>query len=114
LISSAPLDALRHREGTFKLSKDEMDSFNALEELLVRAPVLSFLDISRPFYVATDASNVRIGTVLYQLPEGVPEPEDMQSVPANVNYISFMVRTLQDRERKYSATKKELVAIVLL
>ena len=109
---AAPLDALRHREGTFKLNKDEIDSFNGLKELLARAPLLSFPDFSRPFYVATDASNVGIGAVLYQLPEGVPEPKDMQSVLANANYISFMARTLQDRERKYSATKKELLAIV--
>jgi hypothetical protein len=36
----------------------------------------------------------------------------MQPVPANFNYISFMARSLQGRERKYSAystTKEELL-----
>jgi hypothetical protein len=89
-----------------------MDSFNGLKELPVRAPLLSFPDFSQPFYVATGASNVCIGTVLYQLPEGVLELKDMQSVLKDINFISLMACTLQDSERKYSATKKELLAIV--
>jgi hypothetical protein len=55
--------------------------------------------------VATDASDVGVGAVLYQLPKG-------KEYPKCINYISFMAQSLQERERKYSATKKELLAIV--
>ena len=102
---AAPLDALRSRTESFVLNRHELASFNALKDLLTHAPILSFPDFSLPFYVATDASDKGIGAVLYQLPLGKDHPNV-------INYISFMARSLQDRERKYSATKKELLAIV--
>jgi len=102
---AAPLDALRNKYGTFKLTAFELSAFESLKRLLVNAPILSFADFSKPFYVATDASNFGIGAVLYQLPDGEDHPE-------KINYISFMARSLQQSERKYSATRKELLAIV--
>jgi hypothetical protein len=107
LISTvaAPLDALRNVPGPFVLNELQLKCFNALKNILTRAPILSFPDFSLPFYVATDASNVGIGAVLYQLPGGEAEPE-------NIRYISFVARSLQDRERRYSATQKELLGIV--
>ena len=102
---SAPLDALRNVTGSFELNDLQLKSFNALKTLLSQAPVLMFPDFSLPFYVATDVSNVGIGAVLYQLPEG-------PSNPKKINYICLVARSLQERERKYSATQKELLAIV--
>lgn len=103
---AAPLDEWRHKEGSFILNTLQMKSFDALKSLIAPAPILSFPDFSRPFYVATDASNVGIGAILYQLPEGVEEPKDKHVISDEVNYISFMARSLQERERKYSATQK--------
>jgi len=107
LISTiaAPLDALRNEAGPFVLNDIQLRCFNALKNVLVQAPILSFPEFSKPFYVATDASNVGIGAVLYQLPGGELEP-------SNIKYISFVARSLQERERKYSATQKELLGIV--
>lgn len=102
---TAPLDALRNRSEPFVLNHEQMHAFNTLKELLTHAPILSFPDFDLPFYVATDASDVGIGAVLYQLPRGKQFPKD-------IRYISFMARSLQQSERKYSATKKELLAIV--
>jgi IS30 family transposase len=102
---AAPLDALRNRTEPFTLNEEQMRAFNTLKQLLTHAPILSFPDFNLPFYVATDASDVGIGAVLYQLPRGKEYPKD-------IRYISFMARSLQARERKYSATKKELLAIV--
>jgi len=102
---SAPLDALRNTPGPFKLNDLQLRCFNSLKNILVQAPILSFPDFSLPFYVATDASNVGIGAVLYQLPGGEQDPK-------NIRYISFVARSLQERERRYSATQKELLGIV--
>jgi len=107
LISTiaAPLNALRNMAGPFKLTELQLKSFEGLKNLLVLSPLVSFPDFSLPFFVATDASNVGIGAVLYQLPEG-------EGNPKKINYICFVARSLQERERKYSATQKELLAIV--
>jgi hypothetical protein len=107
LISTvaAPLDALRNVAGPFVLNKLQLRCFNALKNILARAPILSFPDFSLPFYVATDASNVGIGAVCYQLPGGEDDPK-------NIRYISFVARSLQERERRYSTTQKELLGIV--
>jgi hypothetical protein len=107
LISTiaAPLDALRNVPGPFVLNRLQLKCFNALKNLLVQAPILHFADFSLPFYVATDASNYGIGAVLYQLPGGESEPN-------NIRYIAFVARSLQPSERNYSATQRELLAIV--
>ena len=102
---AAPLDALRNHPGHFVLNKKQQVAFDTLKNLLARAPILSFADFSLPFYVATDASDVGVGAVLYQLPKG-------EKYPKVINYISFQARSLQERERRYSATKKELLGIV--
>jgi len=62
---AAPLDALRNRTEPFTLNEEQMRAFNTLKQLLTHAPILSFPDFSLPFYVATDASDVGIGAVLY-------------------------------------------------
>jgi hypothetical protein len=64
---AAPLDKLRNETKPFKLNKEELDSFNALKDLLTLAPILHFVDWTKPLYVGTDASNVGIGATLYQI-----------------------------------------------
>ena len=50
--------------------------------------------------MATDASNVGIGAVLYQV------------INNEKRYISFLARSLTKSERSYSTTKRELLAVV--
>lgn len=63
---AAPLDRLRNETKPFQLNQDELNAFNSLKALLARAPILHFADFNLVFYIATDASNVGIGTMLYQ------------------------------------------------
>jgi transposase InsO family protein len=107
LISTlcAPLDRMRNKKGTFKLNHIQSKCFQKLKLLVQQAPVLSFPNWSLRFYVATDASNLGIGCVLYQLPNG---PND----ESKINYISFMARSLKKHELNYPAYKKELLGIV--
>ncbi|SAL97138.1 hypothetical protein, partial, partial [Absidia glauca] len=54
-----------------------------------------------PFHVATDASDVGIGAVLYQLDKD-----------GTILHNGFMARALSKSERNYQITKKELLAVI--
>ncbi|KAJ8651493.1 hypothetical protein O0I10_012946 [Lichtheimia ornata] len=100
---TAPLDALRNHGSLAKVWQDvHLDAFNNVKAALLAAPVLSHPDITRPFFVATDASNHGIGAVLYQID---PDTQARQ-------YVSFVARALTKSERNYFTTKRELLAIV--
>ncbi|KMS93827.1 hypothetical protein BVRB_027560, partial [Beta vulgaris subsp. vulgaris] len=60
---------------------------------------LSFPDFSNEVCVAVDASNT--GIVLYQLAD---------DVPTNRKWITFVAHALHAPERKYAATKRELLS----
>ena len=77
-------------------------AFQALKDIIPQCPPLAHPDFERPFYVATDASAVGIGAVLFQL-----DPESDAK-----RYIQFQARALTKSERNYSATKRELLAVV--
>lgn len=102
---TAPLDQLRNAKGRFELNELQRKSFDAIRNLIARAPVLTFPNFKEPFYVATDASNVGIGAVLYQLPNGRDDT-------SKVHYVSFQARALHKHEKNYPAYKKELLGII--
>ena len=101
---TAPLDRLRNtkRICTSEWAPECQNSFDKLKDILFAAPPLAFPDSNIPFLVATDASNTGIGAVLYQ-----EHPETKE-----IRYISFQARSLTQSESNYSATKRELLAIV--
>lgn len=102
---TAPLDRLRNVKYSFTLNKLEQSCFDSLKELLQNAPILCFPDFHLPFYVATDASNLGLGAVLYQLVKN-------DKGETEVRYISFVARSLSQSERRYAAYKKELAGII--
>ncbi|SAL97128.1 hypothetical protein, partial, partial [Absidia glauca] len=98
---TAPLDKLRKKK---TLSEDWNDlceqAFQKLKIILTRTPVLKYPKVNEPYYVATDASNVGIGAVLFQI------------IDNKVQHIAFFARALSKSERNYNVTKKELLAVV--
>lgn len=76
------------------------ECFERCKTLLTEEPVLQYPDFSRPFNLTTDASNVALGAILSQGSIGKDKP------------IAFASRTLNDHEKNYSTTEKELLAIV--
>ena len=101
---TAPLDKLRtlKRITPSEWTADCQQAFNKLKSILFAAPALAYPDFSQPFFVATDASGVGIGAVLYQF---CPDTKKQC-------FVSFQARALTSSERNYSATKRELLAIV--
>ena len=71
-----------------------------LRSALVSAPVLAFPDCSRIFSLDTDASNQGVGAVLSQEYDG------------KEYVVAYASRSLSKAERRYSATRKELLAVV--
>lgn len=98
---TAALDGFRHAGNITHLwTTAHSNAFVTLQEILKRAPLVRYPDLRHPFSVATDASNVGIGAVLYQVING------------ETHHIAFMARGLSKSERNYSTTKRELLAIV--
>ena len=69
--------------------------------MLCSAPILSYPKFDRDFILQTDASDVGLGAILSQ-------KDDL----GNEKVIAYASRTLTDRERKFSATEKEALAVV--
>ena len=75
-------------------------AFTTLKHLLVAEPVLRLPDMSKPFVLRTDASDVGIGAVLLQQHEGKLFP------------VAYASKKLLPRERNYSIMEKECLAVV--
>jgi hypothetical protein len=93
-------DVRKPLEWTSELTAD----FEALKQAIMRAPTLAYPDVRRRFCIATDASNVGIGGVLFQ--------NDTDSEIAPHNIVSFVSHKLNETQRRYPPYKKELYAVV--
>jgi transposase InsO family protein len=103
----SPLNQLK-REFSWGPAQDQ--AWSSVKEALILSPVIHLPEWHRKFYVATDASNVGIGAALFQkFDDSLPSTT---ANAANHRYLSFASRSLQDAERRYSATKKEALGVV--
>lgn len=75
---------------------------------VTHAPQLRFPDFNMPFYLATDASCVGIGGVLYQ-----PSDEDHEDITQH-NIVAICSKKLNPCQRRYSTYKKELYGVVCM
>jgi transposase InsO family protein len=81
-------------------SSSLLKSFTDLKQALISAPILAFPNFKLPFHIQTDASNNAIGAVLLQKADEFFKP------------IAFASRKLSETEKRYSATERELLALV--
>lgn len=95
-------------ESHFVLDTEQKAAVDLLKQVLVEAPFLVHPDWTKKFYLATDASTVGVGAVLYQLAD---EEADVAGGD-NKRFIAFHSRALKTSERNYPATKLELLAII--
>lgn len=65
-LRSASLTQLLHKDEPWLFSNDCQHAFDDLHKCLVEYPVLHLLDVSKSFYLQTDASRVAFGAVLEQ------------------------------------------------
>ena len=97
---ASPLYSLLKKRISFEWDEDKENSFQKLKEALTSAPVLKIPDMSQPFIVRTDASDLGIGAVLMQ-----QEGDDYRPV-------CYESRKLATNELNYPVHEKELLAII--
>eukprot|EP00731_Ephydatia_muelleri_P026537 Em0018g637a len=96
----APLVKLTEKGHVWHWSSDCDAAFLQLKERLATSPILGYPVFNQPFMVDTDASGEGLGAVLSQYVSGVER------------VIAFASRSLSKAERKYCATRREMLALV--
>ena len=101
---SAPLVDVKHVK-IIEWTDLLVHSFDTLKEAVASAPILCYPVYSRPFYVASDASNLGCGGVLYQ-------PKDGETDVTAHNIVAICAKKWGQPQLRYSAYKKELFGLV--
>ena len=96
-----PLHRLVGKEVEWEWTQECQEAFDALKCGLVEAPVLGYPDPKLPYILDTDASAVGVGAVLSQIQDG------------KERVISYYSKTMDQHERNYCVTRKELLAVVM-
>ena len=93
-------DASKLKAHKVVLSQKAKEAFSLLKQALLQAPVLKFMDYSKPFVLETDASLDGLGAVLLQ------EGEDGKLHP-----IAYGSQSLTKAERNYHSGMTEFLAL---
>ena len=88
------------KDSKFGWEKDCQESFEELKSHLTTAPIIRAPNWQLPFEVMCDASNFAIGSVLGQRENGKP------------HIVCYARKTLNEAQRNYTTTEKELFAVV--
>ena len=96
-----PLHRLTERAAVFRWTSECQQAFDELCHHLCTTPILSYPDYTKPFILDTDASDSGIGAVLSQLDNSGKE-----------HVVAYGSRSLSKPERRYSVTRRELLAVV--
>ena len=99
---SAPLTKLLEKDQNYIWGDDQQEAFHKLKGLLMNTPVIAAPDFTKPFKLATDASDLAVGAVLLQ--------EDESGIEHPVAYFS---KKLTKSQRNYSTIEKETLALIL-
>jgi hypothetical protein len=97
---AAPLHRLLKKDVAYEWTSEHEQAFQTLKGKLITPPILKYPDFDQPFILTTDASGEGLGAVLSQ-------GEITKDRP-----VAFASRTLNQAEKNYSVTEKELLAIV--
>ena len=91
-----PLRRLLEKDVEFKWDCAQHNCFQALKDLIIRAPVLKFYDVNEPVVLSVDASSFAVGACLFQ--DGQP--------------VAYAGKSMSKSQVNYAQIEKELLAIV--
>jgi len=95
-----PLTQLLLKDAVFDVTDDCMIAFDRIRSALVSAPIIRAPNWNLPFEIMCDASDYAVGAVLGQ------------RVDKALHAIYYASKTLDDAQKNYATTEKELLAIV--
>ncbi|KAI5341532.1 hypothetical protein L3X38_009407 [Prunus dulcis] len=95
-----PLNNLLEKDAKFDWNSAYQEAFEKLIKMLTSTPIMQPPDWSMPFEIMCDASDGAIGAVLGQRKDKKPV------------VICYASRTLNSAQKSYTATEKELLAVV--
>ena len=95
-----PLCALLLKDAEFIWTKACQEAFKRLKSLLTTAPIVRPPNWSLPFELMCDASHYAVRVVLGQREDGKPY------------VVYYASKTLNDAQKNYTTTEKELLAVV--
>lgn len=98
----APItDLLKKSKAKLIWTEDADKAFNEIKSVLTSPPILANPDFNQQFVIESDASLVAAGAVLVQHLNGCRRP------------IAFFSKKFSSAQRKYSATERECLAVIL-
>ena len=74
--------------------------FDKLKDLCTKTPILAYADYGKPFQLHTDASDLGLGAILYQINDS-----------GHQRVIAYASHSLSNMERNYPAHKVEFLAL---
>ena len=95
-----PLYKLLEKDAKFEWDVECQQKFEELKAYLTTTPIVRAPDWHLPFEVMCDASDLAVGAVLGQKVEGKPY------------VVYYASKTLNEAQRNYTTTEKELLAVV--
>ena len=95
-----PLYKLLEKDAKFSWEKDCHKRFEELKSHLTTTPIVRAPNWQLPFEVMCDASDLAIGAVLGQREGGKP------------HVVYYASKNLNEEQRNYTTTEKELLAVV--
>lgn len=95
------LSQLTKKNQVWKWEEEQQQTFEQIKQCFLEDIIIKYPNFKQPFFLATDASNTHIGAELYQI-----------DTDGQHRTIGFTSRTLNEAERRYYTTEKELLAIV--
>ncbi|KAL1194512.1 putative mitochondrial protein [Cardamine amara subsp. amara] len=98
--TARPLTALLCKDVMFEFGSDCLDAFQKIKSALVSAPIMQPPDWDLPFEVMCDASDFAVGAVLGKRKD------------KKLHAIYYASRTIDDAQKNYATTEKELLAVV--
>ena len=94
-----PLYKLLKKDAKFEWDAEFQEKFKELKAYLTTEPIVRALDWHLPFEVMCDDSDLTVGAVLGQRVEGKPY------------VVYYASKTLNEAQRNYTTTEKELLAV---